>query len=392
MDPQLLLSLAERKAIVLEIGMRFTKVGFSGDAEPRHILKTQFVLRDGAVLDPVFNVQKYNTAHWSEALFLFFHNIFFRYLLVNPHERPVVIVESLLTPNHFRQRVAATLFEQFDVPAIVFLSSQPLALIPLQRRTALIVDVGFSHTTIVPVYKGSIVLHALQSLPIGSHTLHSQLNTLFTTSLCFAPHSRSESFSMKSPWELTTDSASSLSGSVPRTFQPLSECLSRDVLDDILVRVCYVSPHLSAAALPPSAAKGTPPTPTSTLPSTSTATLWPRRPPDLHLRHVPSPSVVLPPPLSSESQPHSHSPPQSTTQQQQIGHIPSESSSQSKSTSNGAVDISNGILFPLTVRLRQCNSLSVCVRLLFVMIGRVIVMAMMKCEERCVVCLSRGAK
>jgi actin-related protein len=51
MDLNFLWTLAERKAVVIEIGTRFTKIGFSGDSEPRHIIHTLFQLHNGQVVN-----------------------------------------------------------------------------------------------------------------------------------------------------------------------------------------------------------------------------------------------------------------------------------------------------------------------------------------------------
>ena len=44
--------------------------------------------------------------------------VIFRHLMVNPKERKVVVVESLMTPTLFRDTVAKVLFKHFEVKFI----------------------------------------------------------------------------------------------------------------------------------------------------------------------------------------------------------------------------------------------------------------------------------
>lgn len=48
--------------------------------------------------------------------FLFYAScLFFRHLLVNPRDRRVVIIESVLCPSHFRDTLTRVLFKHFEV-------------------------------------------------------------------------------------------------------------------------------------------------------------------------------------------------------------------------------------------------------------------------------------
>uniref|UniRef100_A0A915HX37 Actin-related protein 10 n=1 Tax=Romanomermis culicivorax TaxID=13658 RepID=A0A915HX37_ROMCU len=70
-------------------------------------------------------------------------------LLVNPKERRVVLLESVLSPSDFRNLLADVLFMHFEVPSVVFLPSHLAACFPLGTQGALVVDVGFRETLVL---------------------------------------------------------------------------------------------------------------------------------------------------------------------------------------------------------------------------------------------------
>lgn len=54
---------------------------------------------------------------------------------------------------------------------MIFLPSQPLALIPLEKKTGIVVDVGYSETNVISVVSGSILNHTLQSELMGKRDI-----------------------------------------------------------------------------------------------------------------------------------------------------------------------------------------------------------------------------
>lgn len=83
--------IAEKNAIVMDLGTAQTKVGYAGELSPRAILRTPpglngvGVAKDQADQDRLYDV-----------LVDLVHDIYFRHLLVNPKDRRVVLVDHLL--------------------------------------------------------------------------------------------------------------------------------------------------------------------------------------------------------------------------------------------------------------------------------------------------------
>ncbi len=70
---------------------------------------------------------------------------------MNSGERKVVWCESVLLPNVIRRAAANVLFTGFNVPHIVPIPSEVAAMVPLALSSALVVDIGFKHSCVLPV-------------------------------------------------------------------------------------------------------------------------------------------------------------------------------------------------------------------------------------------------
>ena len=85
------------------------------------------------------------------ALVDFVHHLYFKWLLVNPKDRRVVIVENVLGPTMFRETLAKVLFRHYEVSSVLFVPSHLVCLFSLGVRTGLVVDCGHKETTAIPV-------------------------------------------------------------------------------------------------------------------------------------------------------------------------------------------------------------------------------------------------
>ncbi len=76
--------IAEKNAVVIDIGSAFTKVGYAGESAPRAIVRSPNLM---SVVDkPTLN----------DVLVGFVHKLYFEHLLLNPKDRRVVLVEALI--------------------------------------------------------------------------------------------------------------------------------------------------------------------------------------------------------------------------------------------------------------------------------------------------------
>jgi len=79
--------IAEKHAVVLDVGTAFTKVGYAGEALPRAIVRSPCLSDDKGLL---------SESALHDQLVAFVHKLYFEHLLVNPKDRRVVLVEALL--------------------------------------------------------------------------------------------------------------------------------------------------------------------------------------------------------------------------------------------------------------------------------------------------------
>jgi actin-related protein 10 len=109
---------------------------------------------------------------------------------------------------------------------IEFLPAQPFALVPLNKRSGLVVDIGYSETVVLPVVSNVPLPHAMQSPPIGSQSIHSRISELLHSYSPLLPSNF-----------ILEDGADSDSAS-----KPLMQQLDTLILEDLCKQLCFVSP------------------------------------------------------------------------------------------------------------------------------------------------------
>uniref|UniRef100_A0A1I8GTS5 Actin-related protein 10 n=1 Tax=Macrostomum lignano TaxID=282301 RepID=A0A1I8GTS5_9PLAT len=226
----------EKPCIVVELGHSLTKCGIAGEFAPRWIspsvaVKTRVGEAPLQSIGVPRNVWDYKEKDDLRALLVdFFHSIYFKYLLVNPKERPVLLVESVLCPTLIRDTVADVLFHHFEAPSLLFAPAHLLSLLPLGTQTGLVLDCGYKEALVVPVFHGVSVLKAWQAAPLGAEAIHLNLQRLLGSEAALDGGEKLE----KTPnWQ---------------RLVPESLC------EDIKVRACFVTRRARAAAYAAAAA------------------------------------------------------------------------------------------------------------------------------------------
>ena len=166
----------DKQAVIFDIGEAYTKIGFAGEHNPRHILPSTIKKLTGTRLVEI-NVWKHdaNEIELYETIREFLHMIYFKYLLVNPKERKVVVSESILAPNKLRKTLAKVLFGHFDVLSVLFAPGHLFALFTIGVPSSLVVDCGYNETLIVPIYEHTPILAAIESFQVAGKALHAHL-------------------------------------------------------------------------------------------------------------------------------------------------------------------------------------------------------------------------
>ncbi|KAH8387864.1 hypothetical protein KR093_009943 [Drosophila rubida] len=163
----------EKPPIVLDIGNAYTKLGFAAEAYPRMIIPTELVLTTTGETKQLFDYTQ--TDQLYDQLVDFLQTIFFKHLLVSPKERKFVLVENVCGQSVIRETLARALFMHFDVSSVLFVSSHLTALSTLAVSTGLVVDIGYSETTVMPVFSGVQIMSAFKDHSYGSCAVHAEI-------------------------------------------------------------------------------------------------------------------------------------------------------------------------------------------------------------------------
>ncbi|XP_019862368.1 PREDICTED: actin-related protein 10-like, partial [Amphimedon queenslandica] len=101
-----------------------------------------------------------------------------RYLIINPREYRIVIIESIVSPLNFRNTLAKALFIHFSVPHVCFLPHPSACLFSLGSSSALLIDIGLKETSIVPVFEGVSLIRSIMQTTTSTSSLYSSLQLL----------------------------------------------------------------------------------------------------------------------------------------------------------------------------------------------------------------------
>ncbi|RMX35520.1 hypothetical protein pdam_00003835 [Pocillopora damicornis] len=171
---------AEKHAVVIDIGAAYTKCGFASETSPRHIIRsviTHTINGERETVNVVSHEQDKRPDELYAILRDFLHQVYFRYLLVNPRDRRVVICESVLCSTLWRNTIAKVLFKHFEVPSVLFAPHHLLALFTLGIPSGLVLDCGFTETIVLPIsFSVNVSLHmGLTVNPLYPKHLEEQL-------------------------------------------------------------------------------------------------------------------------------------------------------------------------------------------------------------------------
>ncbi|XP_076346657.1 actin-related protein 10-like [Tachypleus tridentatus] len=209
---------AEKHTVILDIGHAFTKCGFAREAGPRWIIPSQVKNSHTGKLSNLWDFKDRQELYFILKEFL--HMLYFKYLVVNPKDRRVVIVESILCQTDFREVLAKVLFCHFEVPSILFVPSHLMSLFTLGISSAVVLDSGYSETIVLPIYEGVVILNAWQALPVAAQAIHRRIEA-----------------------EVMEKAKVKTLALEPKPLgELLSEPLEETVLEDIKVRTCFVAP------------------------------------------------------------------------------------------------------------------------------------------------------
>ena len=96
-------------------------------------------------------------------------------MLVSPKERKLLIIENVFGQTEVRETLAKVLFRHFEVSSVLFVPSHMISLSALAVSTSVVVDMGYSETSVMPVYSGVQIMPAFKDQAFGGHLVEAEL-------------------------------------------------------------------------------------------------------------------------------------------------------------------------------------------------------------------------
>lgn len=241
----------ELTSIVLESGSTWTRVGYSGEASPRHIIPSYYG-RDSngnysfgnidlneftpgkeiySTLGPEGQIQD-----WDGITKLWQH-VYDNELCVPTDEQPLAITGNHL-PSYYG-KLAEAVFESLKVPLFSVVKQPLAACFNVEIGSALVIDIGSSGTRIAPVVDGAVLSKNVVSTRFGgdfisAHVINSIQSKFITINPPFMVEKKDK---LRDGLENITESF--------RTYQ------TNRVVDEFKESTCYVSetPNLPASII-----------------------------------------------------------------------------------------------------------------------------------------------
>jgi actin-related protein len=173
---------AVMSVIVCDNGSGTMKFGFAGDEAPRAVFpsivgrptKDIYVGDEAQIKRDMFTlkcpIEKGIVTNWDDMEKIWRH-MFYNALRMKPEQHPVLLTEPPLKPKANRERMTHIMFETFNVPSMYIAIQAVLSLYASDRTTGIVMDSGDGVSHAMPIYKDSILLHAIMCLDLAGRDL-----------------------------------------------------------------------------------------------------------------------------------------------------------------------------------------------------------------------------
>uniref|UniRef100_A0ACD5YVW9 Uncharacterized protein n=1 Tax=Avena sativa TaxID=4498 RepID=A0ACD5YVW9_AVESA len=180
--------------LVLDNGTGMMKAGFAGEDGPRAVFPSIVSRPRSARMrqkDSIFvgdeaqskSGDKFKLKYPIERGFVMdwdnmekiWHHTFHHELGVAPDEHSVLLTESPLNPKASREKMTQIMFETFSVRGMHVAVQGELALLSTGRTTGIVIDSGDGVSTVVPIYQGYTLSHAVHRLDLAGRDVTDSL-------------------------------------------------------------------------------------------------------------------------------------------------------------------------------------------------------------------------
>ncbi|GET93416.1 actin-like protein, putative [Leishmania tarentolae] len=189
---------ASIQSVVVDVGTRNTRIGFSGEEAPRTMLRSCVGLpctkrprptllqhpfdivtgdaayKDSGLLSLSYPVKAGHVCDYDALEKLLFYALV-EETRVTPDVSPILFLESADQSRLDRERVCELLFESFNIPLAGFLTNTAATLYSSGRTSGLALDSGAGRTCVAAVHEGYTLAHSVRSSSIAGEALTDEL-------------------------------------------------------------------------------------------------------------------------------------------------------------------------------------------------------------------------
>ncbi|KAM7533905.1 hypothetical protein Aperf_G00000111677 [Anoplocephala perfoliata] len=134
--------------VVIDPGSYRWRVGFANMKKPKSSFITETAMLDGTAIEENGRVASFQSTELSLAYYERYLNHGFRFLNCDPHSVSLCLALPLGFPLSYRNQLAEVLFESVGVNSIFFASQSLLSGFSSRKPTCLIIDSGYSYTSL----------------------------------------------------------------------------------------------------------------------------------------------------------------------------------------------------------------------------------------------------
>lgn len=170
-------------SIIIDTGSSTTKAGFSQDLYPRVEIPTQLPNVDPSDATSSGEIMRRGIlVNFDKLTRLWSHIIYDKLGVNNPQDHVLYFTEKPLNPKANREKTFQILFEEFDFAAVSYSRNSACALFGAGMLTGTLLDLGGGCSTIIPVYDGYTLPHAVQMLHMSGDDITTYLARMLSQS------------------------------------------------------------------------------------------------------------------------------------------------------------------------------------------------------------------